>query len=163
MRNLSVRKAAGTVHTNSTDEGVLDSYTIKANTLHAGKIIRVEFMARVTDNNSTDTVVIKVRIGATTLTGTAVITTTAVDSEDGDMCTGWLHIVSRGHGTSESLVCFGAANDADATGQAARHFAAIVGSINTKADLLVEVTADWSVAHAENDVQIEAFNVFELN
>lgn len=159
---VQTAKAAGTAHVNSTDEAVLGSYTIKANTLHAGKGIQVYFCGRVIDNNSTDTLTIRIRIGPTTLTGTAVYTSTAVDSEDGDVFVGWLMLKSRGLGDDQTVVAYGACNDPDATLEAAQHFAALITNLDTNVDNLIEITADWSVAHADNEVQLEDLTVFEI-
>jgi len=163
VRALSTLIADGTEHTNSTDEAVLASYTVKSNTFQKGKIIRITFMARVTDNNSTDTLTCKVRIGATTLTGTAVITTSAVDVADDDVCVGWVEFICRDNpSTTAAIIAYGQCNDPDASGQAAESYASAQLSLDTTADLLIELTGDWSVAHADNQVQAEVFNVFEI-
>jgi hypothetical protein len=163
MRKISVRKAAGTVVTNTTNETVLDSYTIKANTLQAGKCIRVQFCASCPSTNSTDTLLVKVRVGPTTLTGTAVVTTTAVDVANGHVVSGYIDLVSRGLGASaQTVVAQAQVSDPGASGAAGKHYSANVGSLNTMGDLLVEVTATWSVANAGNQVQMEAFTVYEM-
>lgn len=164
MRLLSAQVADGTEHENSTDEGVLASYVFPAYGMQKGNVYRITFSVRVIDNNSTDTLTIKVRVGTTTLTGDAVITTGAVDVADGDICVGWLEIVPRGNPSDAvDLVCFGMASDPDAAGIAVKGYSAIVSSEETNAAVRVELTADWSVAHADNEVLCDAFNVYEIS
>jgi hypothetical protein len=52
--------------------------------------------------------------------------------------------------------------DADATGEAARGFVAVTGSLNTAADLVLSIKGTWSAQSANDSVQCEMFNVIEL-
>ena len=45
---------AGATHTNSTDAADLFSYSIPANTLEVGDVVKIKVYATVTDNNSTE-------------------------------------------------------------------------------------------------------------
>src|ERR1700742_4406776 len=67
--------AAGTALTNSTTETLLGSFTIPANTLKAGDLLRFRYQGIATATNSTDTLLHKLYIGG--LAGTALLTGTA--------------------------------------------------------------------------------------
>jgi len=164
IRVLSQRLAAGTTHTNSTDEAVLDSYTIPANFFNGtnGKSLHARGYALVADSNSTDTVVLRVRLGATTLTGTAIATTTAVDAADSDVCVYDIWLTVRDGDSSGTATTSVLMNDCDAVGTPADAFAVAVASLDFTAALLLEITADWSVAHADNQIAAQQFVVMEV-
>jgi hypothetical protein len=153
--------AAGTALTNSNTETVLGSYEFPAHFFQAGKVVQFEALVRSTATNATDTLVVRVRFGATTLTGTALITTATVDQANDDICVVRGTLICRDADSSSGLVFLGGGNDADATGQAARNFAAILSSVDTTGALKLEVTGTWSVANAGNSCQLEALNIYE--
>ncbi len=160
---IAVLIAAGTALTNTTDEAVLGSHPIPAAWFQAGKVLKFETLVRVTDNNSTDTLVVRARFGDTTLTGTAIATTTAVDAVDEDMCLISGTIVCRdpSSSTSGTLVAMVASNDCDAAGEPAKHTGTVLSGVDLTGELLLEITGEWSVAHADNSCQLEALNVYE--
>ncbi len=163
LRLLSAAVAQGTEVENTTTEGVLASYTFEENFFKKGKVVHFEALVKVLDNNSTDTLVVRARLGGTTLTGTAIVTTSAVDVSDDDICVVRGSLVCRDNPTaSGTIVAMAEANDPDAAGQATESYGAVVSSLDLTADLLLEITAEWSVAHADNEVAAEAFNVFEV-
>lgn len=151
--------AAGTSHTNSTDEAVLASYTIPANTIKAGTFVRCRFLARVTADNGATTLTGRLRLGATTLTGTELIVSSAVDTGSGHIFEGEFVLVGRAApGAAAAVVGCGSFADPGAAG--GTRITANLNSTNfaTNGALRLELTADWSAADA-NAVQAEIFVV----
>lgn len=151
--------ANGTAHTNSTDEAVLASYTIPANTIKVGTVVKVTFLARVSANNGATTLTPRLRLGATTLTGTALITGSAVDSDVDHLFTGEFMLIGRAvPGAAAAIVGVGSFSQVAVTGGA--RITADLPSTNfaTNGALLLEMTADWSAADA-NSVRAEIFTV----
>jgi hypothetical protein len=156
----STQIANGTAYTNSTDETVLSSYTIPAGTLRAGTRVTVQFAARVTVNNGATTLTGRLRLGGTTLTGTELILSSAVDTDVNFVFMGSYTFISRaapgaavpivGTGSFVQPVLNGAGNMVGAA-LPATNFA-------TNAPLLIELTGDWSAADA-NSVRSEIFSV----
>lgn len=156
-----VSVAAGTSHTGSTDEAVLASRTIQANRLTAGTTCRVAWGARVTADNAGTTLTGRLRLGGTTLTGTELCVTGAVDTSSGHYFSGWFEFVSRATpGAAVAITGIGQTmiGAIGASGAAPVQQALAPTNFATNAALLLEVTADWSAADA-NAVQVEYFTV----
>lgn len=159
-RIVSMTTESGAIHTDSTTETSIATYAFRANELLPGKVYEFEAVCRAFDNNSTDTLLIAVRFGtsATVTSNTAIASSTAVDSEDNDM------VVVRGRimvQTAVRYVFTVQMNDPDAEGTAVEAYHKIFTGVASTAYNL-DITADWSVAHADNEVQCEAFTVYEL-
>jgi hypothetical protein len=153
--------AAGTAHTNSTDEAVLGSFEIPANTIKAGTLVKVRYQGIATATNSTDTLTVVLRCGPTTLVGQALITHAAVDVADGDIFEGEFTLVARAApGAAAACVGVGSFQTTGAAGTATRK-GAYLASTNfaTNGALLMEVTADWSVASAGNSCRLDILTV----
>lgn len=152
--------AASTALTNSNAEAVLGSYTIPANTLKAGTVVRVRFQGIATATHTTDTLTIKLRLGATTLTGTALITTSAVDVADGNIFTGELLLTSRAAPSATSaLVGVGRYSDPGAAGGAFKTVYLAATNFATNGALKLEVTGTWSVADVGNSCRLDVMVV----
>lgn len=154
-----VDTANGTAHTNSTDEAVLTSYSIPANTIKAGTVVKVKFCARVSADNGATTLTGRLRLGATTLTGTALITTSATDTGVDSLFMGEFTLIGRAApGAAAAVVGMGWFCEPAAAGGAA--LTANLGSTNfaTNGALLLELTADWSAADA-NSIRSEIWEV----
>ena len=157
----SAATAAGTALTNSNTETVLGSVTLPANTVKAGTGVKIRYQVVATATNSTDTLQLKLRIGPTTLTGTAVVTTTAVDVTNNDIATADIEFVGRAApGAAAACVAFSNYNNPGAAGTAAQ-VTGYMGSTNfaTNGALLVEVTGTWSVANAGNSCRLDILDV----
>lgn len=151
--------AAGSSHTNSTSEVVLGSYSVPANTLKAGSTMRVRWKAKVTANASTTTLTVRLRIGPTTLTGTVMVATAAVDTSANDIATGWVELISRAApGASVAVEGVGYYSDPAAAGGTMKVASLDATNLATNGALLVEVTGQWSAADA-NAVQLEHLSV----
>ena len=157
--------AAGTSHENSTDEASMSQYIIPAKTLVAGSTIRFWAAGVVEDNNSTDTLTMAVRLGtSTTVTSnTAVFSTAAVDVADDDIYCLQGMIQIRTAGSSGTAVAMMSYQDSDATGTAPKWNYKSSFAVDTTSALYLDITGDWSVAHADNEANSEMFVVDIVN
>lgn len=150
----------GDTLTNSTDEAVLRSHTFPANFWHEGKVVDIVGSVYVADQNSTDTLTVDLKLGDTTLTGTDLASSGAVDVADGDACPFRVRLVCTADGSAgviEAVAWIGS----DAAGTSPFAQATIVSSLDTTGALLFEVTGDWSVAHADNQCACRFMTVEE--
>lgn len=149
--------AASTAHSNSTDEALFDKqYSIPANTLVAGSVIKVRYQGIATATNSTDTLTVKLYIGG--LAGTAILTGTATDVANNNIFAGEALIQIRTAGASGTLVAVGTHTDVPAASGTATHgICEITASttIDTTAAQVIGVGADWSVASASNSCRLD--------
>ena len=157
--------AAGVSHTNTTTEGSLSQYAIPANALVSGSTIRLHAAGIVAAQNSTDTLTIAIRMGtSTTVTSnTAVFSTVAVDAVVGDIYCLQCFIQIRTTGTRGTAVAMMSYQDPDATSTAPRWNYKSPFTVDTGSKLYIDITADWSVASADNQVNSEMFVVDIVN
>ena len=160
---LSRLSAAGTAHTNSTDEAVLASATIPANFLQAGQRVRVRGLVRTTAQNSTDTLTVTLRCGTSALSGTAVFASSAIDQVVDDVFVFDVELSVRTGGSSGVLVANGFAMGPDASGTAAQGVGKVLTSVDLTSALYLSVTGDWSAASTGDSCQAEAFDVSVLS
>lgn len=152
--------AAGTALTASTTETVLASYTIPAGTLKAGTLLRVHYQGIVSATTGATTLTQKLRLGSTTLTGTAIVSGTATTTAASLIFSGYFDIVSRAAASAASaLVAHGMFSEPTAAG-AVTPKQAIMASTNfaTNAALLLELTGQWSASDA-NSCRADVFAV----
>jgi hypothetical protein len=149
--------AASTAHSDTTTEALFDTqFSIPANTLVAGSVIKVRYQGIATSTNSTDTLLIKLYIGG--LSGTALLTGTATDVANNNIFAGECTIVIRTAGASGTLVAVGTHTDVPAASGTASHaITEITASttIDTTAAQVIGVGADWSVASASNSARLD--------
>ncbi len=152
--------ASGTTHTNTTDETVLGTFTIKANSIKANTIVKVRYSVTTPSTNAADTYTVRLRLGPSTLTGTALITTAATDVVNNDVSVGDFQLVGRAApgATAECVGC-GMYSNFAATGAGAggAMLTAYLAETNfaTNGDLLCEVTGDWSAANAADQAHLD--------
>lgn len=160
MRLLSALLADGATHTNSTDETVLASYSFPAESFQVGKVYRFRAAVEVPSTNSTDTLTLRARLGGTTLAGTAIFTSGAVDAANADLAVidGEFTVRSIG-ATGVAAYAVAGSNPDAATIALGAH--AGTATVDTTSACLLEITADWSVAHADNQCNATSFTVFE--
>lgn len=148
--------AAGTAHTNSTDEAVLASYELPANSIKAGTVVKIRYQGIATAQAGATTLTVNLRIGPTTLTGTVVQTHAAHAITENDIFAGEFTLVGRATpGAAAACVGFGMfgptadAYDADGT---LGFNANMLASTNfaTNGALKIELCADWSAADASS-------------
>jgi hypothetical protein len=153
--------AASTAITNTTTETLFSSqFSIPANTLQAGDVLRVFFQGIATATNSTDTLAIKLYIGG--LAGTALLTLAARDVANNDIFQGRAEIVIRTNGASGTFVAAAEGPASPNAGGTAWTMAAQTGStaIDTTAAQVIGVSATWSVANAGDSCRLDILDIF---
>lgn len=149
--------AASTAHSNTTTEALFDKqYSIPANTLVAGSVVKIKFQGIATATNSTDTLTIKLYIGG--LAGTALLTGTATDVANNDIFAGEFTLIIRTAGATGTMVGYGTHTEVPAaSGTAVHDITEILASttIDTTAAQVVGVGADWSVANSGNSCRLD--------
>ena len=157
--------ASGTTLTGTSTEGSLARYIIPANTLVAGSTIRIKAAGSIPDQNSTDTLTIRIRIGSSsTVTSNATaFVSAAIDSEDGDLFFLDSLITCRGVGATAAIIAINHYQDPDVAGTATKWSSAGGITVNTTAALYLDVTGDWSAADPDNQVNTEVFVVDIVN
>jgi len=135
------------------------SYTIPANTLRAGSVIKVRFQGIATATNLTDTLTIKLYIGG--LSGTAILTSSATDATNNDIFAGDVYIVIRTIGSSGTFVANGTFTKVEAASGTATRVDAITASttIDTTASQAITVSATWSTTSGSNSCRLDVFVV----
>lgn len=151
MKLIEVTAPGGSV-TNTTDETALWRRELPANFFVPGKVLRCRAVVSVPSSNDDDTLALAVKVG-----GTTAITTAAVDQADGDVAIMDIEIVAA----PDALVVSTLATDPDASGGAAKGYAAIVDSLDFGGAIAIEVTATWSVAHEDNVAELASATVYE--
>lgn len=162
---LYKRTAAGTALTNSTSHTRLDVATIPAASMKLGKSYRAAGTVRATATNSTNTLRCRVLLGPTTLTGTAIADSGALDVTNDDIFSFDLEITPRAiSATAGICIVTGSYSVLGASGTVTRRAAfTTVSSLNTlSAAQLVEITGLWDTANAGNSCQCEDFVLEEL-
>lgn len=163
FRPLAVQVAAGVDHENSTTEGSIFTHAFPANFWQVGKVVKADLGCIVSDNNSTDTLTLALRLGAAALTGTAFATSAAVDVADGDVGLASVTLMCRSVGATGVVVASAILSEADATGTiSTKAFGPVLVTVDTTAASYLAYTADWSVAHADNEVACEMAAVYEI-
>jgi hypothetical protein len=143
---------AGTLreHENSVTDADLFSYTIPANKLEVGDIVRIKVFCTVVDSNSTDTLTPVLNFA-----GSAIATGAALDVSDSDIVYAWADV----HVTSSTAMTAISEIRSDANGSVSVTAATNLSSKDITADIAVALNVDWSVAHADNEVRIDAVSV----
>lgn len=158
--------AAGTAHTNSTDETALATYTIPANTLVAGSTIRVRAAGIATATNSTDTLTVKLKLDTSdTAIGSAelIAGTGAVDVADNDIYEFDTMICVRTVGSGGTAVAISSVHNMDAPATARISDLKSEFTLDTTVANLLQITADWSVASGSNSCRSDVFVVDIVN
>ena len=152
-QKLFSEAGTGREHENSTDAADLFSYQIPANTLEKGDVVRVKVYCTVIDSNSTDTLTPVLNFG-----GTAIATGAALDVADNDVVYCWADIHCTKSGSSGTCTAISEIRT-DALGATVVMATTALTSMDTTGSLAVALNADWSVAHADNEVRIDAVSV----
>lgn len=160
-RLVYTNTAASTAHTNTTTEALFDTqFSIPANTLQVGSLIKVRFQGIATSTNSTDTLTIKLYMGG--LAGTALLVGTATDVANDNIFAGEWEGIIRTIGATGTFVGVGTHTNAPAaSGTAVHDITEITASttIDTTAAQVIGVGADWSVASASNSCRLDFMRV----
>lgn len=161
---LYVATAASTAISNTAAETVFDiNYTLPANSLKVGDVLRIRYQGIATGTNGADTLLIKFYIGG--LTGTALLVGTATDVANNNVFAGEVTITIRTIGANGTFVAVGTHTEAPAaSGTASQATVEITAStaIDTTAAQQLTAAATWSAANAGNSVRLDAFTVERL-
>lgn len=152
--------AASTAVSNTTTETAFDTkYTLPANSLSEGQVIKIKFQGIATATNSTDTLTIKLYIGGTS--GTALISMAATDVADNNVFTGEYELIVRTVGASGTIVGVGTYKSIPAAEGTMTIKDDILASttIDTTASKDICVSATWSVASTSNSVRLDFMRV----
>lgn len=151
---------ASTAVTGSTaTEQLFDvGYTIPANTLKAGTVVKYRAQGIATGTTSTDTVAYKLYIGGSG--GTALLSAAATDAANNDTFQMEGTLVCRTAGTTGTFVATGTLKVSSAEGtMTVKDDIQASTTINTQANQAIAVTATWSVANATNTCRLDILTV----
>ena len=153
--------AASTAITNTSTETAFSNgaYTIPANTMKASTSIRFRAFGIATATNSTDTLTITVRLGATGVTAQIVAQTIALDVADNDIFVIDGLIVIRTAGASGTMVAMTQHSIGVPDTATTRQDSMASAAIDTTVARDLTVTATWSVASASNSCRLDIFEV----
>jgi len=154
-RLLYSATAASALITNTTDETAFDkTYSIPANTLRVGDVIRIKGHVTTPSTNSTNTLTLKVKLGSTILLASA-----AVDVANGDIGAFEVEVIVRTVGASGTIVAIGdiGLGVIGTVGLNPKLLAST--AIDTTAAQAVTVTATWSAASESNTVRLDSLSV----
>jgi len=133
---------------NTTTETNFDqTFTVPVTQLKIGTVLHILASGLVVDNNSTDTLVIRMKVGTETIS-----TTGAIDVADNDVFHVDAYVIVRTLGATGTLGAFGTTVLGVPGTAAAEPFSNAQATEDTTSGLAVVVSAEWSVAHADNEV-----------
>lgn len=159
-KKLYAQVAASTAVTNTVTETAFDKYyTIPANMLQVGSLLRIRYQGIATATNSTDTLTAKLYIGG--LTGTALQTCGATDVANNNIFAGEFMLAIRTIGASGTFVGWGQNTAVLAASGTATMVVTNIASttIDTTASQDLKVSATWSVANSGNSCRLDYFAV----
>ena len=147
--------------TNSSTEALFDlgQYSIPANTLKVGSMIRINFQGIATATNSSDTLTIKAYIGG--LSGTAILASSATDATNNDIFAGEIWLTVRTIGASGTFVANASFTKVEAATSVASRVDQITAStaIDTTAAQVVGISGKWSAVSASDSCRLDIFTV----
>lgn len=166
-RNLGVvpavvytNESASTAVSNTTTETLFSTqYSVPANSLEPGQLIRLKWQGIATATNATDTLTIKAYIGG--LSGTVLFTHAATDVANDNVFMGEYDLIVRTIGASGTVVGFGTGKSVPAAEGTATYKDDILASttLDTTAAQVLGLSATWSVANAGNSCRLDFLSV----
>lgn len=156
--------AASTALSASSTETAFDkNFTIPANTLRAGDVLRVFCQGICTATNSTDTFQHKLYIGG--ITGTAIFTGTATDVANNDIFTCEAYLTVRTIGASGTIVGYSVGNVVPAAVTTAASVRQILAStaIDTTAAQQVVLSGKWSTTSGSNSARLDVMIIERMH
>lgn len=156
-------QTAGATLTNTTDETVLKSHSFAADYFQAGNSYRYTATVSAPSTNGTDTLQIRARVGGTTLTGTVIAATAAIDVADDDtaVISGEITCTATGSAGTANASAATAGPDAAGAATGSGQYTAVTG-LDTTAALLLEITGEWSAASASNQCAAQSLVIDEM-
>ena len=140
-------------HENTTTAADLFSYQIPANTLEKGDIVRIKVFCTVVDSNGSDTLTPVLNFG-----GSAIATGAALEVADSDIVYAWADVHVTATGSSGTMTAISEIRT-DALGGTVVMATTALTSKDTTSTLAVALNVDWSAAHADNEVRIDAVSI----
>ena len=152
-QKLFSEAGTGREHENTTTAADLFSYTIPANTLEVGDIVRIKVFCTVIDTNGTDTLTPVLNFG-----GSAIATGAALDVADSDIVFAEADVHVTATGSSGTCTAI-AEIRTDALGAVHVIAQTALTSMDTTGGLAVALNMDWDAAHADNEVRIDTVSI----
>lgn len=151
--------AASTAVTGTSAETVFDqSYTIPANTLKAGTVVKIRAQGIATGTTSTDAVAYKLYIGGSG--GTALISAASTDATNNDTFQMEATLICRTAGTTGTFVATGTYKVSSAEGtMTVKDDITASTTINTTANQAVVVSAQWNTTNGTNSCRLDMLTV----
>lgn len=142
-----------------TETAFSTSYTIPANTLKNGSVLKIRYQGIATATNASDTLAIKLYIGG--LAGTLLHSHTATDVADNDVFSGEYEVIVRSIGATGTIVGCGTRKNIPAAEGTAAYADDILAStaIDTTATQLIAVSAQWSAASASDSCRLDFLRI----
>lgn len=162
-RKLYAATAASTAISNTASETAFDKYyTIPANMLQVGSLLRIRYQGIQTAQNSTNTLALKLYLGG--LTGTALQSIAAAQGAQNNIFAGEAYVAIRTIGASGTFVAWGQYTAVPAASASATNVVSITASttIDTTASQDIKVSATWSAASSSNSVRLDYLSVEAL-
>ena len=154
--NVSAADSVTAVASNNAFVSFSQTYSIPANTIKAGTVVRIRALVRVSDASGTDTLTINLRLGTTSL-----IATTAVDpGATTDIHIAEFELTGRAApGAAASIV--GSGRWITNTGGTIAHGTGLLGATNfaTNGALVIDSQAKWSSNTANTACLLESLDV----
>lgn len=144
-RAFNQTAASTAVSATSTETDFDQTYTIPADTLKAGTVVKIRTQGIATATNSTDTLQIKIYFGSTVL-----VTTVAVDAVNNDVWFADIDVVIRTVGGSGTFVAMSHYQDNDALTTAQKWAFTPSTVVDTTSTVIVKASATWSTTSASN-------------
>ncbi len=124
-------------------------YTMPANTLKAGTVVKIRFQGIATTTIGSDTVGVKLYLGG--IGGTALITAAAVDAADAMTFTGECTLICRTAGATGTFVSVGIYKTIAAEGTfTAKDDIVASTTINTTTSQIISAAATWNNTNANS-------------
>ncbi len=154
--------AASAAITNTTTETAFSTgvYTIPANTLKMGSQIRISLWGSIPSSFTTDTITLRVRLGAAGVAGQVVLFTSAVDTANGNIFFVNITISVRTAGASGTMVAGGSWGMGNNNVDTVRINNMASAAINTTLARDLTCTGQWNFANAANQIILDGFSVW---
>lgn len=152
--------ASAAITASSTETAFDKKYTLSANQLKVGDVIRVKGQVIATTTNSTDTLTVKLYLGG--LAGTAIFTSGAVDVANNDICVFEAILIVRSIGATGTFVASGYVSLGASGTATMKEFNLGSTAVDTTGDLDLTVSGKWSTTDAGNSCRLDMLTVEQL-
>jgi len=153
----AARADSATVSDTTTETAFDKSKTIDGGELQAGDVIHVIAQGNVPTTNSTDTLNVKLKLGTEIICATGALNVT-----DADIWYIDAYITIRTLGASGTISATGTTSIGVIGTATAKPFRTASVTEDISGDVAITVTATWSVAHSDNDTDLEALIIQKL-